>query len=97
MALYVSYGFGGEYLLPPGVYKRPWYALRLSAKKYPNLGFVSFAKFMTEDERDYLYGVFLEQGVEAMWYATYMMDNFVWLIEASDKVRKQLDTEWPEL
>lgn len=63
-------------LLPPGKTKLPWFG---QAKKYPWIGFAVFWEEMTEEERDKLYEVFQEEGLEALHSAVKFLDDSVWI------------------
>lgn len=63
-------------LIPPGKKKLPFFG---QAKKYPWIGFAMFWEEMTEEERDKLYEVFQEEGLEALHDAVRFLDKSVWI------------------
>lgn len=63
-------------LIPPGKNRLPWFG---SSKKYPWIGYPAFSEEMTEAERDRLYEVYQEEGLEALHDAVRFLDNSVWL------------------
>lgn len=62
-------------LIPPGKKKLPWFA---STKKYPWIGSPFFWEEMTVAERDKLYEVYQEEGLEALHDAVKFLDKSVW-------------------
>lgn len=63
-------------LIPPGKKKLPWFA---STKTYPWIGYPAFWEEMTEAERDDLYEIYQEEGLEALHDAVKYLDNSVWI------------------
>ena len=63
-------------LIPPGKKGLPWFA---STKKYPWIGSPFFWEEMTEAERDNLYEVYQEEGLEALHDAVRFLDKSVWV------------------
>lgn len=63
-------------LIPPGKKKLPWFA---SYKTYPWIGYPVFEEEMTEAERDNLYEVYREEGLDALHDAVTFLDNSVWI------------------
>lgn len=63
-------------LIPPGKKRIPWFA---STKTYPWIGSPTFCEEMTEAERDKLYEVYQEDGLEALHDAVKYLDNSVWI------------------
>lgn len=63
-------------LIPPGKNKLPWYA---SHKKYPWIGYPVFWEEMTEADRDKLYEIYQEEGLEALHDAVMFLDNSAWI------------------
>ena len=63
-------------LTPPGKKKLPWFA---STKTYPWIGYPAFWEEMTEAERDDLYEIYQEEGLEALHDAVKYLDNSVWI------------------
>lgn len=63
-------------LIPPGKKRLPWFA---STKTYPWIGYPSFWEEMTEAERDNLYEVYQEEGLEALHDAVKFLDNSAWI------------------
>lgn len=63
-------------LIPPGKKRLPWFA---STKAYPWIGYPVFWEEMTEAERDDLYEVYQEDGLEALHDAVMFLDNSAWI------------------
>lgn len=63
-------------LIPPGKKKLPWFA---STKTYPWIGRPVFWEEMTEAERDDLYEIYQEEGLEVLHDAVKYLDNSVWI------------------
>ena len=63
-------------LIPPGKKRLPWFA---STKAYPWIGYPTFWEEMTEAERDNLYEVYQEEGLEALHDAVKFLDNSAWI------------------
>lgn len=63
-------------LIPPGKKGLPWFA---SPKTYPFIGNPSFWEEMTEAERDDLYKVYQEEGLEALHDSVKYLDTYVWI------------------
>lgn len=63
-------------LIPPGKKKLPWFG---SSKKYPWIGYPLFWKEMTVAERDNLYEVYQEEGLDALHDAVKFLDKSVWV------------------
>ena len=72
-----KYGPHGLRLIPPGEKRVPWFA---SEKKYPWIGYPMFWEEMTEEDRDTLYEVYQEEGLEALHDAVDFLDSSVWPI-----------------
>lgn len=64
-------------LIPPGKNKLP--LLGGSSKKYPWIGYSYFWTEMTEEERDQLYAIYLEEGLRALHDAVEYLDTTVWI------------------
>ena len=62
-------------LIPPGKKRIPWFA---STKTYPWIGSPTFCEEMTEAERDKLYEVYQEEGLESLHDAVMFLDKSVW-------------------
>ena len=63
-------------LIPPGKKRLPWFA---STKTYPWIGRPVFWEEMIEAERDDLYEVYQEEGLEALHDAVRFLDKSVWI------------------
>lgn len=63
-------------LIPPGKKRLPWFA---TTKTYPWIGYPTFWEEMTEAERDDLYEIYQEEGLEALHDAVKYLDNSVWI------------------
>lgn len=63
-------------LIPPGKKRLPWFA---STKTYPWIGRPVFWEEMTEAERDDLYEIYQEDGLEALHDAVKFLDKSVWI------------------
>ena len=63
-------------LIPPGKKRLPWFA---STKTYPWSGRPVFWEEMIEAERDDLYEIYQEEGLEALHDAVKYLDNSVWI------------------
>ena len=63
-------------LIPPGKKRLPWFA---SLKTYPWIGNPIFWEEMTEAERDKLYEIYQEEGLEALHDAVKFLDKPVWI------------------
>lgn len=63
-------------LIPPGKKRLPWFA---STKTYPWIGYPAFWEEMTEEERDDLYEIYQEEGLEALHDAVKYLDDSVWI------------------
>lgn len=74
----IAKGFGdfGWRLLPPGKKKVP---LFYSDKKYPYIGRPVFVRHMTLEDRDKLYSIFLDEGLDALFDAIEYMESNVWI------------------
>lgn len=68
-------GYGWR-LLPPGKKRLP---LLHSNKKYPYIGSPEFVRHMTLEDRDKLYSIFLEEGLDALLDAIEYMKSNVWI------------------
>lgn len=63
-------------LIPPGKKGLPWFA---STKTYPWIGYPTFWEEMIEAERDDLYEIYQEEGLEALHDAVRFLDKSVWI------------------
>lgn len=63
-------------LIPPGKKRLPWFG---PTKRYPWIGVPVFWKEMSEEERDRLYEVYQEEGLEALHDAVTFLDKSVWV------------------
>lgn len=63
-------------LIPPGKKRLPWFA---STKTYPWIGYPTFWEEMIEAERDDLYEIYQEEGLEALHDAVGFLDKSVWV------------------
>lgn len=63
-------------LIPPGKKRLPWFA---STKTYPWIGRPVFWEEMVEAERDDLYEIYQEEGLEALHDAVRFLDKSVWV------------------
>lgn len=63
-------------LIPPGKKRLPWFA---STKTYPWIGYPTFWEEMIEAERDDLYEIYQEEGLEALHDAVRFLDKYVWI------------------
>lgn len=70
-------------LLPPGKTKLPFFG---PTKKYPWIGYAVFWEEMTEEERDKLYEVYQEEGLDVLQDTVKFLDDSVWL---SRRLRKK--------
>lgn len=62
-------------LIPPGKNRLPWFG---SSKKYPWIGYPAFSEEMTEEERDVLYALYQEEGLDALQDAVKYLSKSVW-------------------
>ena len=63
-------------LIPPGKKRLPWFA---STKTYPWIGYPAFWEEMTEEERDKLYVVYQEEGLDVLQDTVRFLDDSVWI------------------
>lgn len=63
-------------LIPPGKYRLPWFG---SSETYPWIGHPAFWQEMTEEERDQLYAVYQERGLDALHDAVSFLEKTVWI------------------
>ena len=63
-------------LIPPGKKKLPFFG---PTKKYLWIGYPVFWEEMSEEERDKLYEVYQEEGLEALHDAVTFLDKSVWV------------------
>ena len=61
---------------PSGENRLPWFA---SKKKYPYIGSPEFVSHMTLEDRDKLYSIFLDEGLDALLDAIEYMKSNVWI------------------
>lgn len=62
-------------LIPPGKNRLPWFG---SSKNYPWIGYPTYWRVITEAERDQLYAVYQEEGLDALHDAVTFLDKTVW-------------------
>ena len=74
-------------LIPPGKNRLPWFG---SSKTYPRIGHPAFWEEMTEAERDKLYAVYQEEGLEALHDAVKFLDRSAW---TGRRLRRKEDSE----
>lgn len=95
----IARGIGelGWRLLPPGKKRVP---LFYSNKKYPYIGSPAFVDHMTLEDRDKLYSIFLDEGLDALFDAIEYMESNVWnyryrMARADSEARgEKLMEEW---
>lgn len=73
-------------LIPPGKKRLPWFA---STKTYPWIGRPVFWEEMIEAERDDLYEIYQEEGLEALHDAVRFLDKSVWVYR---RIRRKEDS-----